>query len=97
MTTEKQTPESIRVLWEEIGTYSVQCAKTGELAPSKSLIDAIDAVEAALASAPPQADHPVEELRRAVAAIGVVGQIDGHDVIRRLSVLDIVDRRRVPQ
>lgn len=52
---------------------------------------------AALASAPPQAEHPVEELRRAVAAIGVVGQVDGHDVVRRLSVLDIIDRRRVPQ
>jgi hypothetical protein len=34
-----------------------------------------------------------QELRRAVAQIGVVGQIDGHDVVRRLSVLDIIDRR----
>lgn len=35
-----------------------------------------------------------EELRRALCQIGVVGNIDGHDVIRRESVLDIIDRRR---
>jgi hypothetical protein len=35
----------------------------------------------------------VQETRRAVAAIGVVGQIDGHDVIRRSSALEIVQRR----
>jgi hypothetical protein len=35
----------------------------------------------------------IEEMRRAVAAIAVVGQIDGHDVVRQLSVLDIIDRR----
>jgi hypothetical protein len=35
----------------------------------------------------------MEELRRVLAGVGVVGQIDGHDVIRRLSVLDLVDRR----
>jgi hypothetical protein len=35
---------------------------------------------------------PVAELRAHLAAIAVVGQIDGHDVIRRLSVLDMADR-----
>lgn len=35
----------------------------------------------------------VQETRRAVAAIAVVGQIEGHDVIRRASVLDIIQRR----
>ena len=35
----------------------------------------------------------VEQTRRAVAAIAVVGQIDGHDVIRRASVLDMVQRQ----
>lgn len=39
-------PELLRVLWEEIGVYSVQCAQTGELAPSSSLVAAIDAVSA---------------------------------------------------
>lgn len=34
-----------------------------------------------------------DEFRRALCAIAVVGQIDGHDVIRRESVLDIADRR----
>ena len=33
-----------------------------------------------------------DSLRRALAAIKVVGQIDGHDVVRRLSMLDLVDR-----
>ncbi|MDC6180061.1 hypothetical protein [Ralstonia solanacearum] len=33
-------------------------------------------------------------LRSALAAVRVVGQIDGHDVIRRLSMLDLVDRAR---
>lgn len=35
----------------------------------------------------------VEELRRALCEIGVIAQIDGHDVIRRSSMLDIIDRR----
>jgi hypothetical protein len=35
----------------------------------------------------------VDELRRAIAAIGVVDQVDGHDVIRRLSVLEVIDQR----
>ncbi len=33
-------------------------------------------------------------LRNTLAAIKVVGQIDGHDVIRRLSMLDLVDHER---
>jgi hypothetical protein len=49
---------------------------------------------AALATHPAPAEPALEETRRAVAAIAVVGQIDGHDVVRRLSVLDIIDRRR---
>lgn len=35
----------------------------------------------------------VEQTRRAVAAIPVVGKIDGHDVIRRDAALDIVRRQ----
>ena len=35
----------------------------------------------------------VQETYRAVAAIACVGQIDGHDVIRRASALEIVQRR----
>jgi hypothetical protein len=35
----------------------------------------------------------VQATRRAVAAIAVVGKIDGHDVIRRESVLDMVQRQ----
>ena len=36
-------------------------------------------------------DH--NELRRALCVIGVVGEIDGHPVIRRESVLNIIDTR----
>jgi hypothetical protein len=35
----------------------------------------------------------IQETRRAVCAIGVVGQIDGKDVIYRDSAIDIVRRR----
>ena len=35
----------------------------------------------------------VQATRRAVAAIAVVGKIDGHDVVRRESVLDMVQRQ----
>jgi hypothetical protein len=35
----------------------------------------------------------VKATRRAVAAIKVVGKIDGHDVIRRESALDMVQRQ----
>jgi hypothetical protein len=34
------------------------------------------------------------ELRRAVCVVNVVGQIDGHDVVRRHSMLDVIDSRR---
>lgn len=44
--------------------------------------------------APPAVDNSaLEELRRAICQIGIVGALDGHDVIRRESVLDIIDRR----
>lgn len=35
----------------------------------------------------------MDELRRAVCLIGTVGTIDGHDVIRRNSALEIIDAR----
>ncbi|MEQ6351870.1 hypothetical protein [Ralstonia pseudosolanacearum] len=46
-------------------------------------------------SAPATAD--LETLRRMLCAVGIVGQIDGHDVIRRTSVIDLVDRARATQ
>ena len=39
-------------------------------------------------------DEHLDELRRAVCVIGIVGEKDGHEVIRRNSVLDIIDQRR---
>ncbi len=36
----------------------------------------------------------LDELRRAVCLVNVVGQIDGHDVVRRNSVLDVIANRR---
>ncbi|MGI4891851.1 MAG: hypothetical protein ACRYGJ_22515, partial [Janthinobacterium lividum] len=58
--------------------------------------------DAPQASMPPAAAVPADcagagepsTLRNMLAAIRVVGQIDGHDVIRRLSMLDLVDRER---
>ncbi|MCX2892165.1 hypothetical protein ORG27_01050 [Stenotrophomonas lactitubi] len=44
-------------------------------------------------SAPAQAVD-LDELRRAVCVVNVVGQIDGHDVVCRNSVLDVIDTRR---
>ena len=35
----------------------------------------------------------VDELRRVICGIGVVGEIDGHSVIRRDSVVEMIDRR----
>lgn len=46
-----------------------------------------------LYTAPP-AQVDIEELRRAVCVVGIVGKIDGHDVVRRSSVLDVIDTRR---
>lgn len=39
----------------------------------------------------------IEQLRRNLCVIGVVGQIEGYDVIRRNSMLEIVDRARGKQ
>jgi hypothetical protein len=35
----------------------------------------------------------LEELPRALAVVGVVGTIDGHDVVRRTSVLEVATTR----
>ncbi|MHA6885690.1 hypothetical protein [Ralstonia pseudosolanacearum] len=39
----------------------------------------------------------LETLRRMLCGIGIVGQIDSHDVIRRTSVIELVDRARADQ
>ena len=44
-------------------------------------------------AAPVAHGDALDEVRRAVAAIAVVGHVDGHAVVRRLSVLDMLDRR----
>lgn len=49
--------------------------------------------ELRLPDAPPAQAMDLDELRRAACAVGVVGQIDGHDVVRRNSVLDVIDNR----
>ena len=36
----------------------------------------------------------LDELRAVLCGVGIVGTIDGFDVIRRDSVIDLVDRRR---
>ncbi|MFX1675167.1 hypothetical protein PWR63_23455 [Paraburkholderia sp. A2WS-5] len=40
-----------------------------------------------------QAPDDLDELKRAMCVVGVVGQIDGHDVIRRGSALDVIEQR----
>lgn len=47
-----------------------------------------------LYAAPPAQAVDLDELRRAVCVVNVVGQIDGHDVVRRNSLLDVIDNRR---
>ncbi|MDH7551838.1 hypothetical protein [Stenotrophomonas geniculata] len=47
-----------------------------------------------LYAAPPAQVVDLDELRRAVCVVNVVGQIDGHDVVRRNSLLDVIDNRR---
>ena len=42
--------------------------------------------------APAPLSEPIDQLERALAIIGVVGAIDGHDVVRRESVLEIARR-----
>lgn len=46
------------------------------------------------AKRPPAHAVDLDELRRAVCVVNVVGQIDGHDVVRRNSLLDVIDNRR---
>jgi hypothetical protein len=38
----------------------------------------------------------LDELRAVLCGVGIVGQIDGYDVIRRDSVIDLIDRRIAP-
>lgn len=45
-------------------------------------------------TAPPAQGVDLDGLRRAACVVNVVGQIDGHDVVRRDSVLDVIDTRR---
>lgn len=41
----------------------------------------------------PEGMADLDELRRAICGIGIVDQVYGHDVIRRNSVIDLIDRR----
>jgi len=50
-----------------------------------------------LYAAPTAQAVDLDELRRAVCVVGVVGQTDGHDVVRRNSVLEVIDVRRQRQ
>lgn len=61
--------------------------------PLHHVKQAHDKCVAWLASAPA---NPMDEATRAVAQIAVVGRIDGHDVIRRSSALDLLMRRAAP-
>ena len=45
-TPEALAAEAVAALWQAIGGYSVQCSKTGELAPSQELVDAVDRLAA---------------------------------------------------
>ena len=56
---------------------------------AKILADGVDVT--ALAQAEAMTDD--QELRRAICAIGVVMNLDGHDLIRRDSAIEIVRRR----
>ena len=49
-------------------------------------------LEAAPQPAPAPLSEPIDQLERELAIIGVVGAIDGHDVVRRESVLEIARR-----
>ena len=49
-------------------------------------------VEAAPQPAPAPLSESIDQVERALAIIGVVGTIDGHDVVRRESVLEIARR-----
>jgi hypothetical protein len=68
----------------------------------KQTIEALDRMKAQAESAieqkvrsPAAAAQPdLEELRRAICGIRVVGDADGHEVIRRESVIDLIDQRR---
>lgn len=53
----------IETLLQEIGAYGVQCSETKELAPSQSLVNAIDAVKDALRQADQQAQPVASGIR----------------------------------
>lgn len=46
------------------------------------------------ASSQPPTSEPLTALRQTLCAVGIVGNIDGHDVIRRDSVIELIDRAR---
>ena len=62
-----------------------------------AVIVAEDAGEAATAPQPLPAplSESIDQVERALAIIGVVGAIDGHDVVRRESVLEIARRAAI--
>jgi hypothetical protein len=47
-------------------------------------------------AAPPPC-YGLDHLRQTICAAGIVGIVDGHDVIRRDSVIDLIDRARASQ
>ena len=72
-----------------LAMHGVLTSREAEIALlKKALLEA----EAAPQPAPAPLSEPIDQLERALAIIGVVGAIDGHDVVRRESVLEIARR-----
>jgi hypothetical protein len=56
------------------------------------IVDSIRGLYTAPQPAPAPLSESIDQLERDLAIIGVVGAIDGHDVVRRESVLEIARR-----
>ena len=72
-----------------LAMHGVLTSREAEIALlKKALLEA----ETAPQPAPAPLSESIDQLERELAIIGVVGAIDGHDVVRRESVLEIVRR-----
>jgi hypothetical protein len=85
--------------WRERGFWQEPLYTADQM--NAHYLDGVEAGRAAAFAAVPPIDavpgEPVvlDELRATICGVGIVGQINGDDVIRRESVIDLIDRRRL--
>lgn len=94
-TREPSVPRGWLLRWPKVGGGHAWHYHDGPAEPTHMPTFPREAVYSKPAQAPSSDSRDaLDELRATICGVGIFGNIDGHDLIRRDSVIDLIDRRR---